>query len=395
MTRAPLNATRYAVLGASLIAMSYGLARFAFGLYVPDMRADLGLSPEVIGRVGALPYVSFCLASLCAAGIVDRLGARGAALTACAFGVGGLLIMSRSQDAWTLAAGVFACGFCTGLMMPALSGGMHAAIRPSVHGRVGAIMNAGTSLGVIVAVPTAMFMATQWRESYLGFALAAVVGAVLAWFWLPRSAGMAEPRARRSRKPSMRNALWRLSFFGCGMGVVSSAYWVFAPDLIGSIGDLPDAARSWLWLALGFGGLAAGAASDVGDRLGIARVQGVALAGLGLSLLLLAQAPASLGAALSSALLFGLFYMMLTGIHLVTGVRLLAEHPSLGPVVPFLAIAVGQSVGSPLAGFLVSSVGYVNAFGTFAGMGVALGLAYRWFPSTHPAEAEYPDQRQE
>ncbi len=391
----PLNAKRYALLGAALIAMSYGLARFAFGLYVPSMRADLGLSADIIGRIGALPYVSFCLASLAAAGVVDRLGSRGAALTACLFGVIGMAAVSQSGNAWVLAGGVFACGFCTGLMMPALSGGMHAAVRPSVHGRVGAVMNAGTSLGVIVAVPSAMVLAGQWRESYLGFALVAVFCAALAWWYLPASSGMAEPQPERSRKPSMRHALWRLALFGFGMGLVSSAYWVFAPDLVGTVGDLPDRVSAWLWLALGFGGLAAGAASDLADRLGIARVQGAALAGLGLSLLMLAQWPDAFAPAIASAALFGVFYMMLTGIYLVTGVRLLAEHPSLGPVVPFVAIAVGQSVGSPAAGMLVSGLGHVDAFRTMAVVGVVLGLAFHWFPHTRPAEAEYSEQGRE
>jgi len=247
--RAPLNAKRFAILGVGLIAMSYGLARFAFGLYVPSIRADLGLTPDIIGRVGALPYVSFCLASVFAAGVVDRLGARGAALTACLFAVVGMAIVSRSHNAWMLAAGVFSCGFSTGLMMPALAGGMHAAIRPSVHGRVGAVMNAGTSLGVIIAVPSALFLSGQWRGGYLGFALAALFCAALAWWFLPASAGMAQPHARRSRKPSLRSALWRLALFGFGMGLVASAYWVFAPDLVGTLGDLPDNASAWLWLA--------------------------------------------------------------------------------------------------------------------------------------------------
>ncbi len=382
-----LDAKRYALLGAALIAMSYGLARFAFGLYVPAIRADLGLSPDIIGRVGALPYVSFCLASVFAAGVVDRLGARGAALTACLFAIVGMAIVSRSQNAWMLAAGVFSCGFSTGLMMPALAGGMYAAVRPSVHGRVGAVMNAGTSLGVLVAVPSAVILSGQWRESYLGFALVAVFCAMLAWWFLPASAGMAKAHARRSRKPSMRHALWRLALFGFGMGLVSSAYWVFAPDLVSTLGDLPDKASAWLWLTLGLGGLAAGAASDLADKAGIARTQGAALVGLGLTLLLLAQWPGALFPVVTSAALFGTFYMMLTGIYLVTGVRLLAEHPSLGPVIPFLAIAVGQSVGSPVAGTLVSTLGHVDAFRALAAAGIVLGLAARWFPHTRPADA--------
>lgn len=49
-----LSSTGFALFGAALIAISYGLARFAFGLFVPPIRSDLGLTPSVIGIVVAL-----------------------------------------------------------------------------------------------------------------------------------------------------------------------------------------------------------------------------------------------------------------------------------------------------------------------------------------------------
>ncbi|NBD95171.1 MAG: MFS transporter [Gammaproteobacteria bacterium] len=384
-----LNATRYAALGAALIAMSYGLARFAFGLYVPAIRVDLGLSPEIIGRIGAMPYLSFCFASVFAAGVVDRLGARGAALAACLSGMLGLAVMSEAQNAWTLAAGVFACGICTGLMMPALTGGMQVAVRPAVHGRVGAIMNAGTSLGVVIAVPTALWLASQWRGSYIGFAAVAGFCALLAWWFLPSSAGVEHAPAGHGPVSSGRKALRRLALFAFGMGLTSSAYWVFAPDLITTVGDLPDRASAWLWLTLGLAGLLAGAAaSDLADRIGIALTQGLALATMSATLAIIALWHGSLFAVLASAALFGAVYMMLTGIHLVTGVRLLPHHPSLGPVIPFLAIALGQAAGSLLVGILETRLGYVHAFLVIAAVGLALALSSRWFPTTRPADDE-------
>lgn len=36
------SSMRFALFGAGLIAITYGLARFAFGLFVPPIRADLG-----------------------------------------------------------------------------------------------------------------------------------------------------------------------------------------------------------------------------------------------------------------------------------------------------------------------------------------------------------------
>jgi predicted MFS family arabinose efflux permease len=375
----------YAAAGAALIAMSYGLARFAFGLYVPAIRAELGITPDIMGVVGSMAFVSFSVASLFAAGVSDRLGARTAAVLASVIGLFGLSIIASAGGAWPLGIGVFACGVCTGLMMPALTAGLQAAVRPYLHGRVSAVMNAGTSIGVAVSVPTVVLLSDRWREAYLGFALVALLCALAARRYVPpvsrvyRGHGKSVPFLidRRFR-------VQRLSVFGLGMGMVSSAYWVFAPDLVVSAGGLASKTTGWLWLVLGLAGLGGAFATDLADRFGAALVQGVAFAALSLSLLLLALAPGTIGTALLSASVFGLVYMMLTGIHLMTGVRVLVDHPSLGAVVPFLAIAVGQAVGSPVTGILVSRMGHVDAFLVMAATGGVFALASRWFPDTRP-----------
>jgi MFS transporter, DHA1 family, inner membrane transport protein len=140
--------------GSALIAISFGLARFAFGLFVPPIREELGLGSSVIGIIGALPLISFLLATAVAPLVTRRLGARYTAVLSGGFGVAGLSLISRAADPLMLGAGVFACGICTGLMMPALTAAMQAIVRRSLHGRVSSVINAGTSIGVIVAVPT-------------------------------------------------------------------------------------------------------------------------------------------------------------------------------------------------------------------------------------------------
>ncbi|WP_205619428.1 MFS transporter [Salinivibrio socompensis] len=83
------SSTKFALLGAALIAISYGLARFAFGLFVPPIRHDLGLSPSEIGMISALPLISFIFATLIASVIADRIGARITAIISGSFGTVG------------------------------------------------------------------------------------------------------------------------------------------------------------------------------------------------------------------------------------------------------------------------------------------------------------------
>jgi predicted MFS family arabinose efflux permease len=181
-----------------------------------------------------------------------------------------------------------------------------------------------------------------------------------------------------------RSALIRLVLFGFGMGMVSAAYWVFAPDLAVAQGGMAPGQTGLLWLAVGIVGLGGGLAGDMIDRHGAAATQGGALVLMAGALALLTAIPANLPLALVSAGIFGLAYMTLTGVYLVAGIRLLPYRPSLGPVLPFLSIAVGQAVGSPLVGFVAERHGYTPAFLAFAGLGVLVAAGSRLFPGPVP-----------
>jgi predicted MFS family arabinose efflux permease len=122
-------------------------------------------------------------------------------------------------------------------------------------------------------------------------------------------------------------------------------------------------------------------------RNGAAMTQTVAWLALCASLALLAASPSQLPTALVSASVFGAAYMTLTGLYLVTGIRLLPDRPTVGPVLPFLSIAIGQAVGSFLAGMLVRNLGYADAFAAIAAAGLLLALFSPLFPSLRVREA--------
>lgn len=377
-----LSSTQFALFGAALIAISYGLARFAFGLFVPQIRTALDLSPYVIGIIGALPLISFLFATAIAPLATDYLGARYAAVLSGAFGVGGLGLISQAPNAWLLGAGVFACGICTGLMMPALTAAMQALVKRSMHGRVSSVMNAGTSIGVIVAVPTVLFLADAWRIAYLSFTVLAGLGVIGAWFILPSVARIvpanAAPPAPLRELPWSR--LCRLTLFAFVMGFVSSAYWIFAPDLVVNLGKLSPATTGWLWLAVGVAGLGGAVVADLADRNNPPITQALMLMMLAASLALLAASPSQPLLATFSALVFGLAYMSLTGLYLMTGIRLLPGRLSAGPVLPFMAVSLGQASGSPAVGGLVDAFGYADAFAMFAALGILVSILSPFYP---------------
>lgn len=376
------SSTAFALLGAALIAISYGLARFAFGLFVPPIREELELAPDVIGIIGAMPLISFVLATMVAPLSANRLGARNTAMLSGGFGAFGLALISQASGALSLGVGVFACGICTGLMMPALTAAMQALVKRSLHGRVSSVMNAGTSIGVVLAVPTILFLAGAWRYAYGAFAVLAVIGVFATWIFIPSVSRVMPSNAVPAPPISARqwSRLFWLSLFAFMMGFVSAAYWIFAPDLAVNLGALPSSATGWLWLAVGVAGLGGAVVADLADRNNPPITQAFMLMMLSASLALLAASPDNLAIAVFSALVFGLAYMSLTGLYLMTGIRLLPGRLSMGPVLPFMAVSLGQAAGSPLVGVLVKEFGYSDAFAIFSVIGILVALLSPLYP---------------
>ncbi|MFP4138647.1 MAG: MFS transporter [Halomonas sp.] len=391
-----LSSTGFAVLGAALIAISYGLARFAFGLFVPQIRDELGLSSYEIGIIGSLPLISFLLATAVAPLVTRVLGARYTAVLSGGFGAAGLALISQASGPMMLGNGVFACGICTGLMMPALTAAMQAIVRRSLHGRVSSVMNAGTSIGVIVAVPTVLFMVGAWRLAYLSFTVMAVLGLVAAWLLLPSVTRIVPADA--ADPPPLGELPWsrltRLTLFAFVMGFVSAAYWIFAPDLVVTLGELPDSATAWLWFAVGVAGLGGAVVADLADRNNPPITQALMLMMLAASLALLAASPDVPLLTAFSALVFGLAYMSLTGLYLMTGIRLLPGRLSVGPVLPFMAVSLGQAAGSPAVGALVGGFGYADAFAMFAALGILVAMLSPLYPGAI-AQAEEEEAAEE
>lgn len=58
--------TSLALTGFSLIAVSYGMARFAWGLMLPDVRLDIAFTPQLAGILSGCSFIAYCIAILVA-----------------------------------------------------------------------------------------------------------------------------------------------------------------------------------------------------------------------------------------------------------------------------------------------------------------------------------------
>ena len=368
-----------ALLGAGIIAITYGLARFVLGLFMPIIREDLGLDTTAAGFIGALPFLSFIAAVVVGPRLTESLGPRNAGTLTVMLAISGLLLIAGAPGSVVLGLAVILCGMSTGFSSPVLADAVHSGVTPTFRGRVNAVHNAGTSIGVGLAMPISAWLLGNWRGAYVSFALLAVFAAMAAYYWLPPTTATAARAVGHSPHTRVSTEQWRaiawLSMLAVGMGMVSSIYWVFAPDMIVRHGGLSATAGGWMWLGIGLAGLLGSAAGDLMDRIGTARTHTLAVTMLAGALALLAWLPNAYASILISAAAFGMAYMTLTGLYLVQGTRILGNRPALGPVLPFLAVAVGQAIGSPLSGWMIDANGYPLAFTGFALVGVGVAAA--------------------
>ncbi|GAA0565045.1 MFS transporter [Halomonas salifodinae] len=387
----PLSPLGMAALGSGVIAITYGLARFVFGLFLPAMRDELTISATMAGVIGALPFLSFVFTILAAPLVTRRLGVRRTGVAAAGLAGVGLIMIAQAPSSLLLAAGVLICGISTGLSSPVMAQAVYRVVPADLRGRVNATINAGTSLGIALAMPAVLLWAEAWRSAYTGFAALAAVGALAAFCYLPRDDQGISLSRPRLLPESVSRAQWlgiaRLSGLAVGMGIVSAVYWVFAPDAVINAGGLLPSQTAWMWLAVGLGGLSGASAGDLIARFGPAASHAAALVVMSASLGLLVIDPGNFALVLASAALFGAGYMTLSGFYLVRSTQIMTEAPAFAPVLPLLATSVGQVAGSPLAGWLVGAEGHVTTFMLFALLGLAVAGLGTWLLNGRAAVA--------
>ena len=384
--------------GLALIAVTYGLARFAYGLFLPELCEAFDLSPSLLGAIGAGSYLAYGVAVVVSLVYTSRAGPRLMAVAAGSAAVAGMAAVAAAPAAWVLALGILVAGASTGLASPPMAEAVARSIRGGLQDRANALINSGTSVGVALSGPAALLLAGQWRIAWAAFALVGL--AVLAWnaAAMPRKA-VADRDEAASAEPDVDGAgagdgsgITRLSFSylvgarvrprsvplfvaALGLGFASAVYWTFSRDLVVQVGGLGQTGSTLFWTVIGVSGLAGGAAGDLVGRFGLAAVLRGALVSMAASMALLAGAPGVLPLAYASAALFGSTYILLTGVILVWSVGVFREIPSAGLGAGFLLIAVGQAVGSPAAGALAGATNQAVAFFSFAGVAVLTALA--------------------
>ena len=372
-------------------AVSLGLARFAYALLLPTMRADLGWSYFTGGAMNTVNAAGYLAGALLAPACLRRYGARtvlvaATAATALALAAHGVVasdpalyalrFVSGAVSAPSLVAGAV---LAAGLGAPAASGQ-----GPVASGLTLGLYYGGTGVGIVVAALAVPILvggpgSHAWQPAWIGLgaiALAATVLLALATRRrnIPAAAAAARHGAGRFRWRPFAPGLVAYLLFGLGyIGYMTFVVTMLreqhlAPAVITSFYAMLGVAviaSSWLWAGMlqRFRG---------GESLAI-------LSALLAIATLLPVVSTERVAVFASGLLFGAVFL-----SLVTSTTALVRHnlPAAlwapGIAAFTIMFAAGQIVGPALVGFVADRAGGLRAGLACSAAVLALGAFAGW-----------------
>lgn len=362
-------------LGLSIgAAVALGLSRFAYGLLLPPMRADLGWTYVEAGALNTANGAGYIVGALVTAWTANRLGTARAFLVSYSVSVLILLLTAATTSLSVLIALRTVGGISTALTF-ILGAGLAAAICPTQNprrrGTLVGLYVAGVSLGILsagVAIPIVLQGGMQrWPVGWVVLGLIGAAGLPAAW---RASRNVHEPSGGATAVLKAHQLLHLApTFVGYGLfGAGYVGYMTFIIALLQKQGGSNEQ-MTWFWLVLGL--VSAVSTLLWGRVLGVFNGgRGPALvfatAMLGALPVLVYPGPASM---FVSAVLFGgSFLAGPTSITIVAqqqlpaaswtaAISLLTVGFAFGQTVsPILAGAISDATGSLAAGFWVSPI---------------------------------------
>jgi predicted MFS family arabinose efflux permease len=373
-----------ALIGSATIAVSFGFARYGYGLFVPAFRSTFGLTTAEIGFLGSAGYVAYLIGLLTSGRLTARFGPRRPVLLGCAAAAGGSALIATAGGVPQFVVGVVVAASAPGWAWAPFADAVSAVVAQPLQRRVTAVVSTGTTFGLVVAGPLALFSsgAAGWRASWAAFAGLALAAGLGDLWVLPSRPAVDSGRTAPSRGARPRPGELRLLGQATAYGAVASIYYTYAVDMVQGAG-LGANWSALLWTLVGIGGVSGVATGDVVGRIGLRRSFGIALVVLGASIAGLAAAPAQPLWAGAAAVAFGFAYMPLAALLALWSGEVHPETPTAGFTRVLTAMAGGSIVGPLVFGPLAGTTGLRIVFVLISGVALA-GLALRPPPTAQP-----------
>lgn len=362
------TAVRIAVPGAAMIAVTFGLARYGYGLLLPEMQTELGVGSQTAGWIASSAYASYLATNVLVVWLTTRFGPRVPIGAAALVAATGMIVIAQASGALSLAVGVVVAGAAAGLAFPPYAD-VVARSAPSAHRAVSwSVISSGTGWGVTVAAAVAVTLGSNWRTAWLVFAVVTVATGVVAVLAAPGSTPAHARQAPRPRWswlmcPRSRPLLVSAILVGAG----SSVWWAFSVDALRHAG-LGETPTKIVYAVCGMAGVLGSATGKATDRIGLRRTYLITCAVLVGAITLLGTATATLAVVMVAAVLFGVSYNAVIAVHGLWSAAVFLDRPSAGLAAVNTALTIGTITGPALAGIVIDHYGYTTALLSAAGV---------------------------
>lgn len=370
-------------------AVSLGITRFAYGLLLPAMRADLGWSYTLAGAMNTANALGYFLGALITPWLLRRVGPStllwsGSLLASVFMGLSGFFTASEPLLLQRLLAGVAsAMVFIAGGLLAARLG----AHDPQRGGFLIGLYYGGTGLGIAlsaVLVPWvldgAQASAHGWRWAWWGLALVCVLASAVLWWparvmaqWALPQAGGTEAAVTFRWRP-FGFALAGYTLFGVGY----IGYMTFVVALLRERGSSTLAVTVFYSLL----GLAVIASSRIWaallDRHKSGRALAILNALLGVAIVLPALTQ-SWPVVLASGLLFGGVFLSVVASTTALVRHNLPHAAWAAGISAFTTVfAAGQVLGPTVVGWIADGPGGLARGLVFSALALWLGAGLAW-----------------
>ena len=374
------GAGRLGLAGFSATAVTFGPARNGYGLFLPEIRDEFGLSTQVLGFMASGLYVGYLAALLAVGLLAARTGPRLPVMAGLLSTGVGTALVAISPNPAVLAAGVVLAGTGAGWSWAPYNDAAGQAVPAPSRDRVLSVISTGTTFGIAVTGLAALCAAAYglpWRAAWFAFAAGSLAVAALNAALLPR--GPANTAEKKT--PGWPGLGWfwcaaSAPLFGVALsfGVVNAVYWSFAVDLVSGAAGSAPATGPLLYVALGVFGFSGLATGDAVARFGLRRTLAATLVSLGVAAGLLGVAPGSFPAVAASAVLFGSGVMFMSALLSVWSSDVFRERPSTGFSAALLLFGVGSIAGSAVVGAMADRYGLGGIFLLVAALAISTAL---------------------
>lgn len=358
----------------AMASVTYGIGRYAYGLFLPEIRRDFALDTLTLGLIASAGTAVYLLSNVAASAVAIHFKPRTFIVIGGAATTLGLALVGVATNAPTAVGGILLAGTGAGIYTPALFEAIEAWLLPPWKSRAMGAVNAGATPGKILT-GLAAFWIQSWQHAWL--AMAAVSFGVTVWnAWLLPKRAVAHDRMKAKQHLHFRlfTRAACLPLYGTLIvyGLLFSIYLTFAVDLVSTMDAMKSPVDKLFWPLLGIAGLTTVFTGSTVSRYGVRSLLSVSLPLCGLSYAMLALASNNPWVILGSAVLFGAASIAPGTGFMVWGIQLFHARPSIGSGTVFFFQSIGVIAGPLLFGWIAPRLGATAVFLVLAALSVAV-----------------------